>query len=181
MSDDSIPAAHTRREQHPAVSTMALLGFIALSVAVGVSGALTSYEHVGAGGWYAEAAKPEWTPPALWFSPIWTALYLLMSVAAWLVWRRRFELDVRPALAAYFVQLLLNAAWSPVFFSLTAEYGATALWWAFVLLVVLIIAVLFTIFRFWPLHRFAAALLVPYVAWLAFAAALNVWIAANFV
>jgi tryptophan-rich sensory protein len=85
---------------------------------------------------------------------------------------------VRPALLAYLVQLVLNAAWTPVFFALYPSWGVAALWTAFGIIVALIAAVLFTILRFWPVHRVAAVLLMPYLAWLVFASSLNVTIAA---
>jgi tryptophan-rich sensory protein len=102
-----------------------------------------------------------------------------MAVAAWLVWRRRQDGEVRPALVAYIVQLALNAAWTPVFFALYPVLGLPALWLAFGIIVVLIAAVIFTILRFWPISRLASVLLVPYLAWLIFASSLNVWVAAS--
>jgi tryptophan-rich sensory protein len=130
-------------------------------------------------GWYADADTAPWSPPDIVFGPVWTALYLMMAVAAWLVWRRRQDGEVRPALAAYIVQLALNAAWTPVFFALYPVLGVTALWLAFGIIVVLIAAVIFTILRFWPISRLASVLLVPYLAWLIFASSLNVWVAAS--
>jgi tryptophan-rich sensory protein len=173
---ETTPAAHSRRVTHPGVSTLVLLGFVLLAVAVGMGGALSTSDAVT--GWYAEADKPVWTPPSIVFGPVWTALYLMMAVAAWLVWRRRHEVDVRPALGAYFVQLLLNAIWTPVFFGLYPVIGLPALWLAFAIIVALFLAVLFTILRFWPIHRFAAVLLMPYLAWIVYASSLNVAIAA---
>lgn len=173
---ETTPAAHSRRETHPGVSTLVLLGFVLLAVGVGMGGALSTSDAVT--GWYADADKPFWTPPNIIFGPVWTALYLMMAVAAWLVWRRRHEVDVRPALLAYFVQLLLNTAWTPVFFGLYPVMGVAALWLAFAIIVSLFLAVLFTILRFWPIHRFAAVLLMPYLAWIVYASSLNAAIAA---
>lgn len=173
---ETTPAAHSRRETHPGVSTLVLLGFVLLAVGVGMGGALTTSDAVT--GWYADADKPFWTPPNIVFGPVWTALYLTMAVAAWLVWRRRHEVDVRPALLAYFAQLLINAAWTPVFFGLYPVMGVAALWLAFAIIVALFLAVLFTILRFWPIHRFAAVLLMPYLAWIVYASSLNAAIAA---
>lgn len=173
---ETTPAAHSRRETHPGVSTLVLLVFVLLAVGVGMGGALATSEAVT--GWYAAAEKPLWTPPNIVFGPVWTALYLMMAVAAWLVWRRRHGVDVRPALLAYFVQLLLNAFWTPVFFGLYPLIGVAALWLAFAIIVALFLAVLFTLLRFWPIHRFAAVLLMPYLAWIVYAASLNAAIAA---
>jgi tryptophan-rich sensory protein len=170
------PSAHARRETHPAVSILVLAGSVALAVGVGVAGSFATTSHVD--GWYADAEKAAWTPPDGVFGPVWTVLYVMMAVAAWLVWRRRHEVAVAPALIAYAVQLALNAAWTPVFFALYPTWGVAALWTAFGIIVALIAAVLFTILRFWPIHRGAAALLMPYLAWVVFASSLNVTIAA---
>lgn len=174
---DNAPRAHARAHANPVVSTLVLLGFIVLATGVGLAGSFATMEHVD--GWYADADKAPWSPPNVVFGPVWTALYVMMAVAAWLVWRRRHEGDVRPALAAYFVQLALNAAWTPVFFALYPVIGIAALWIAFGIIVILIAAVLFTILRFWPFSRLAAVLLMPYLAWLAYASSLNVWVAAS--
>lgn len=177
-SDTPLPApsAHARRETHPAVSILVLLGSVLLATGVGVVGSFATVAHVD--GWYADAEKAAWTPPDIVFGPVWTALYLMMAVAAWLVWRRRHETPVTSALVAYLVQLLLNAAWTPVFFALYPSWGVAALWTAFGIIVALIAAVIFTILRFWPIHRGAAILLMPYLAWIVFASSLNVTIAA---
>ena len=173
---DAAPAAHSRRETHPGVSTLVLLGFVLLAVGIGLGGAFATSAAVT--GWYADAEKPVWTPPNIVFGPVWTVLYLMMAVAAWLVWRRRHEVDVRPALAAYFVQLLINAAWTPVFFGLYPVLGVAALWLALAIIVALFLGVMFTILRFWPINRLAAVLLMPYLAWIVYAASLNAAIAA---
>lgn len=117
--------------------------------------------------WFAALTKPSWQPPNWLFGPVWTTLYLMMGIAAGLVWRRGPAPAVRDALAIYAVQLLLNALWTPVFF------GAHALGAALVVIVVLWIAIALTIVRFWSIHRVAAALLLPYLAWVSFATALN--------
>jgi tryptophan-rich sensory protein len=137
-----------------------LLPFVAAAV-----GALVG--PGGAGGWYASIAKPAWTPPSWVFGPAWTTLYLLMGVALWLVWTRS-EGDVRRrAVAAFGVQLALNAAWSPVFFGLH-EPG-----WAFLVIVLLWGAIVATVFLFLRTVRAAGLLLLPYLGWVTFAAALN--------
>lgn len=173
---DTAPRAHARRAGNPVLSTLALLGSIALATGIGLAGSFATMEHVD--GWYADASTAPWSPPNVVFGPVWTALYVMMAVAAWLVWRRRHEGDVRPALLAYGVQLVLNAAWTPVFFALYPAIGVSALWIAFGIIVALIAAVIFTILRFWPISRLAALLLAPYLAWLLYAASLNVWVAA---
>jgi len=169
------PPAHARRGPHPVLSALALLGSIALALGVGFAGSLATVSHVD--GWYADAEKAPWTPPDAVFGPVWTVLYLAMAVAVWLVWRRRRESAVAPALVAYAVQLALNAAWTPVFFALYPAWGVAALWTAFGIILALIAAVIVTILRFWPIHRGAAVLLMPYLAWVLFASSLNLTLA----
>lgn len=119
------------------------------------------------GEWYAALKKPPWNPPNWIFGPVWSALYTMMAVAAWLVWRRGgFKLNQLP-LSLFLTQLLLNALWSWLFFGLKNP----AL--AFVEIVLLWIAIGGTITSFWPRQRAAAWLLVPYLAWVSFAAVLN--------
>lgn len=119
------------------------------------------------GEWYEGLSKPTWTPPGWLFAPVWTALYGMMAVAAWLVWKRRGEAGVRWALLLFAVQLSLNGMWSWLFFGLEspgiAMVDIVALW----------VAILGTIIAFRRLSRVAATLLVPYLAWVSFAAALN--------
>jgi tryptophan-rich sensory protein len=101
-----------------------------------------------------------------------------MAVAAWLVWRRRTD-RTRPAMVAYAVQLLLNLAWTPMFFGLYPALGTAALWLALVIIVALIAAVVVTVLYFGPISRTAGLLLLPYVAWLVYATTLNAWAAFN--
>ncbi|MSR21830.1 MAG: tryptophan-rich sensory protein [Gemmatimonadetes bacterium] len=119
------------------------------------------------GEWYEELAKPTWTPSSWLFAPVWTALYGMMAVAAWLVWRRHGAKGARWPLLLFAVQLSLNSMWSWLFFGLespgVAMVDIVALW----------IAILGTTFAFWRLSRRAATLMVPYVIWVSFAAALN--------
>ncbi len=119
------------------------------------------------GGWYLTLRKPAWTPPNAVFGPVWSLLYLSMAVAAWLVWRRAGTPGARRALALFALQLLLNVAWSALFFSAHLP-GA-----AFAEIVLLELAILAAIVAFRPVSRAAAWLLVPYLLWVGFAAALN--------
>ncbi len=152
-------------------SIVALVLFLAASFAVAAFGAVTTTWAVD--GWYADAAKVSWTPPNWLFGPVWTLLYILMAVAAWLVWlRRRFEY-VTPALWLYGSQLVLNAVWTPIFFAGYTVIGPPALWVALVVIVLLDICVLATMLVFWPISRVAAVLLVPYLAWILYATTLN--------
>jgi translocator protein len=117
------------------------------------------------GDWYAGLDKPAWNPPGWLFGPVWTVLYAAMGVSAWLVWR--CGRDSRSALAPFFVQLALNAAWTPVFF------GMHEMGWAFAVILALWLAIAVTIAVFARHSRPAALLLLPYLAWVTFAAALN--------
>lgn len=116
------------------------------------------------GVWYAALQKPSWNPPAWLFGPAWTLLYTLMAVAAWLVWKR---VGFSRPLGLYFVQLALNAAWTPIFF------GAHQLGWALAEIVLLWSAILATLLSFSRVNRAAGWLFVPYLAWVTFATVLN--------
>lgn len=119
------------------------------------------------GAWYAALEKPAFNPPSWIFAPVWTTLYVLMGVAAWLVWRRAGFATARGALVLFAAQLGLNALWSYVFF------GAHRMGWALAEMGVLWAAILATILAFRRHSTLAAGLLVPYLAWVSFAAVLN--------
>jgi tryptophan-rich sensory protein len=119
------------------------------------------------GDWYAGLQKPAWNPPNWIFGPVWTALYMIMAVAAWLVWKRGGFAGQRVALSLFLIQLLFNALWSPLFFGL--RHPALA----FVDILLLWLALLGTVITFWKALPLAGALLVPYLAWVTFASALN--------
>ena len=112
------------------------------------------------------------------FGPVWTVLYTAMAVAAWLVWRKRSG-KTRRALSAYGIQLVLNLAWTPVFFALYPALGTPALWLGLAIIIALIAAVTVTVLYFGPISRTAGLLLLPYISWLVFAASLNWWAAAH--
>ena len=152
-------------------SALVLVAFLAISFGVAALGSLATIQNVD--GWYATAEKAAWNPPNAIFGPVWTLLYTLMSVAAWLVWRERKRVDVRPALTLYVVQLVLNALWTPVFFGLFPAIGGPALWIALAIILALDVLVLLTMLRFWPVRKAAAWMLVPYCAWVLFATTLN--------
>jgi tryptophan-rich sensory protein len=149
-------------------SILALAGFVVLTLTVSAIGAIATLPEIP--GWYAQLAKPSFTPPNWVFGPVWTTLYILMAIAAWLVWRDRAPARTR-ALAAWGVQLALNLAWSLLFF------GSHRIGLALAEIVLLLLAIAATIALFAPLSRVAAMLLVPYLAWVAYATALNfaVW------
>ena len=118
-------------------------------------------------GWYKALRKPAWTPPNWLFGPVWSLLYLGMGIAAWLVWRKLEAPGARLGLLLFATQLVLNVAWSGVFFALHrpgAAFGEVLLLW---------ISILATALAFWPLSRAAGWLLAPYLIWVSFAASLN--------
>jgi benzodiazapine receptor len=119
------------------------------------------------GDWYAHIAKPAWTPPGWLFGPVWGLLYLSMSVSAWLVWRQRSVAAVTLPLAFYLTQLALNGIWSWLFF------GRQWIGLALIDLVVLVILVAITAAMFLRVRRTAGYVLLPYLLWVSFAAALN--------
>ncbi len=133
-------------------------------VVAGVGGIFTANSvHT----WYPTLLKPVGTPPDFVFAPVWTILYVLIAISAWRVWQRRSEMIVTPALNRYFIQLALNAAWTPLFFGL--HWIAVAL----TDLVLLWFALLVTWRAFRRIDEKAATLLIPYALWSTFALYLN--------
>jgi tryptophan-rich sensory protein len=147
---------------------IALLLFLLATLLTAAIGGLATASSVE--DWYPGLIKPPWNPPAAIFGPVWTLLYAMMAVAAWQVWRRREAGDVRLALSLFGVQLALNALWSVLFFGLRQPGLAVAE------IVLLWLAIAATIRAFHPFSRVAAWLLLPYLAWVSFAAVLNVTI-----
>ena len=143
-------------------SAVALAGWVAVTFAAAAMGGLFL-----PGDWYVRLQKPAWNPPNWIFGPVWTALYTIMAVTAWLVWKRGGFAGQRRALLFFLLQLLFNALWSPVFFGLHLP-GL-----AFVDLALLWLALLATVTAFWKAHPLAGAMLLPYLAWATFAGALN--------
>ena len=151
----------------PSSRIRGLIGWLLLTMAAAGIGTLAS---VNADTLYGQLQQPAWAPPAWIFGPVWTLLYLMMAIAAWLVWRGGLHAN-RSALTLYGVQLVLNCLWSWLFFGW--RQGA----WAFVDIVILWILILATLVSFWRIRPLAGALLVPYLVWVSFATALNfaVW------
>ena len=156
---------------------LVLVAFLVIAYGVAALGSIATISQVD--GWYAEADKVAWSPPNAIFGPVWTVLYALMAVAAWLVWREkeRMPTEARRALTLYVIQLVLNAIWTPVFFGLFPFLGVAALWIAAVIIVAIDVAVLLTMLASWRVRKAAAVLLIPYWAWVLFATTLNVGIA----
>lgn len=141
---------------------LGLVGWLAVCFAVASLGAVFP-----PGEWYAALRKPTWNPPGWIFGPVWTALYTMMAVGAWLVWKRGgFRAQGRP-LGLFLAQLALNAAWTPLFFGLHRP-GL-----AFMEIVLLWLTIVATLLAFRRVSLTAAWLLAPYLAWVSFAGALN--------
>jgi benzodiazapine receptor len=140
-----------------------LAGWLLLAFAAAAIGGFASAQ---ARTFYGHLNQPGWAPPGWLFGPVWSVLYLLMGVAAWLVWRRRAASGVIAALGFFVVQLAANALWSWLFFA----WHRGALAFADIVLLWLLIAI--TLVMFWRVRPLAAALLLPYLAWVSFAALL---------
>ncbi len=145
---------------------MSLVVFMLCVVLVASTGAVFKPDA-----WYRALSKPSWNPPDWVFGAGWSVLYLLIAISGWRVWERAAADVVFLPMVAYSVQLLLNAGWSPLFFGLKRPD------WAFLELVCLWIAIVVNIAVFYPVDPLAALLLIPYLAWVTFAGALNlkVW------
>ena len=148
-----------------------VLGLLGWALLTFVAAGLGAWASANAGTFYAGLVRPAWAPPAWLFGPVWTTLYALMALSAWLVWRRRGFAGARSALALFIVQLAANALWSWLFFAWqrgALAFGEVLVLWA------LIAA---TIVAFQRIHALAAALLYPYLAWTTFACGLTfaVW------
>ena len=140
---------------------MRLLGWLAISFMPAMVGIRFPAPEV-----YARLEKPPWAPPAWLFGPVWTVLYAVMGVAAWLV-AHKTDARPRPALVLWSAQLVLNATWTPIFFGLKAP-GL-----ALVNIVLLWLAIVATVIAFLSKRTAAGMLLIPYLSWVTFAAALN--------
>jgi benzodiazapine receptor len=117
--------------------------------------------------WYEGLVKPSWQPPNWLFAPVWTFLYLTIAVSGWLVWRELGFADAAWPFVIYAVQLVLNGVWTPVFFGLRrtglALLDINLVW----------LSIVATIIAFYPISSLAGLLLLPYLAWVSFAAVLN--------
>jgi len=148
--------------------TLGLFGWLALAFATAAIGAVASIE---ASAFYAQLARPAWSPPGYVFGPVWSVLYALMGVSAWLVWRESAAKRRALALTLFVAQLGANALWSWLFFAW--HEGA----WAFADVLLLLAFIVAMIVAFWSVRRLAAILMLPYLAWVCFASALTwaVW------
>lgn len=138
---------------------------ILIAQAAGLIGSFFTVSSVGT--WYATLAKPMWNPPDWIFGPVWIALYTLMGMAAYIVWLQKNAQSVGIALSVYGAQLILNALWSILFFGLKNPS------FAFIEILILLAFILLTTILFWKINTWAGVLMLPYVAWVSFAAFLN--------
>lgn len=145
-----------------------LVGWLLLCFAASAVGAMASFQAQSI---YGLLTQPDWAPPAWLFGPVWTVLYVMMAISAWLVWRiDGFRVNSK-ALSLFLVQLLFNALWSWLFFAW--QQGL----WSFINIVLLWTLIVMTVLSFWRIHKLAGALLLPYLLWVSFATLLNlaVW------
>ena len=184
------PTSYRGRNARP--NWLALLAFILLALAAGALGAVfspgvatpavhgpgapaqgvvpaaaPSTMSTSSEAWYASLTKPAWTPPAAWFGPIWSLLYVLMGTAVWLIWSERYHPGRNVALFAYALQLVLNALWAPVFFGMKNIGGGLFL------IVALWLSLVWTLREFSVVRPAAAWLMLPYLTWVSSGVALN--------
>jgi translocator protein len=143
-----------------------LMVFIIICEGAGALGGFFTSRSVAE--WYPALTKPSFTPPSWLFMPVWTLLYFLMAVSAFLIWRIGLQSNgVKFALAVFIFQLAFNVAWSAVFFGMKSTIGGM------IVITLLWLAILFTIILFFRLSKISAALLIPYILWVSFASVLN--------
>ena len=142
-----------------------LVLFVLVCLGAGGLGATVTTPEID--GWYRTVVKPEWNPPDWVFGPVWTTLFVLMGISAWLVWKPAGFKEAATALSLFAVQLILNVAWSWIFF------GMHQIGWAVVEIVILWLAILATTVAFFRRSKAAVWLLMPYLGWVTFASVLN--------
>ena len=144
-----------------------ILGLVAWLIVCFIAAAIGSIASLNAENFYAQLVRPQWAPPGSVFGPVWSVLYALMAISAWLVWRIDGFGRTGSALLLFLVQLVVNALWSWLFFAW--KLGA----FSFAEIILLWVLILATVFVFWRVHKLAAVLLVPYLLWVSFASILN--------
>lgn len=155
----------TARHRDRTRDVIVLILFLAACLGVSAVGGAVTASSVGT--WYQLLQKPAFNPPDGIFAPVWTALYIMMAVAVWRVWRRHGLRGARRAMVLFALQLALNLAWSVLFFGLRLIGPALAE------ITLLFVAIVATAIAFWRHDRLAGLLLLPYAAWVAFASLLN--------
>jgi len=150
---------------NPLYQVIALVIFLVICFITAGIGSMATTPNIDS--WYKNLAKPSWTPPNWLFGPVWAILYITMAVSAWLVWRDAGLSKAAIPLALFALQLILNALWSWLFFG---SHNPSA---AMIEIAALWLAILATIIIFWKVTPLAGALMLPYIAWVTFASALN--------
>ena len=155
----------------PLTQRKQIVGLVAWLLVTFTAAVIGGAASIEAGPFYSKLVRPAWAPPAWIFGPVWTVLYVLMGIAAWLVWRVGGFRAARAELTLFLVQLGLNALWSWLFFGWQRgdlAFADILLLWALMV---------GTVIGFWRIRRLAGALLVPYLLWVSFAVVLNysVW------
>ncbi len=156
------------KEIKKSTQIIGLIGWLMLTfVAAAIGSAASSESDL----FYQQISRPEWAPPAWLFAPVWTILYILMGISAWIVWRVNGFRAAHIALSLFIIQLVLNALWTWIFF--VWKLGALA----FVEILILWALILCTAIAFWRVRVLAGIFLLPYLAWVSFASALTftVW------
>ena len=150
-------------------SILPLLVFILITLFAGFIGSLFTTPSIAS--WYAFINKPSFSPPNWLFAPVWSLLYILMGIAAFLVWQKRDNLKTKPALMFYGIQLILNTFWSIIFFGMHNP-GL-----AFLEIIILWTFILITLIKFYKINKTSGILFIPYFIWVSFASILNfaVW------
>jgi tryptophan-rich sensory protein len=152
------------KRKTPSSQFLSLLAWLGVSFSAAAIGAVASAR---AGEFYMQLVRPDWAPPAWLFAPVWSVLYLLIGIAAWLVWRERGLHGARLAMGLFIIQLAANALWTWLFFAW--RQGALA----FIEILLLLVLIVATLIAFWRVRPLAGVLLLPYLAWVAFATALT--------
>jgi len=146
-----------------------LVGSIAACYGAGAIGSVFTVSKIPT--WYTTLEKPAFTPPNAVFMPVWFTLYALMGVSIFIVWRKGLQTEgVKSAFILFWVQLVLNALWSVVFFGYESLIGG------FVIILSLGIILLITIIKFFKISKVAGGLLIPYISWIGIASSLNAWV-----
>ena len=144
---------------------LVLFGLIGFCLLVGMIGGISTSQQIET--WYQILNKPSWTPPNCIFAPIWTILYIIMGISVWLIFRKRDVYSTKSAFLFFVFQLLLNAAWSHLFFGMQNPFAG------FIDILVLWVAILATIKSFLKVSKLAAVLMIPYFVWVSYATCLN--------
>jgi benzodiazapine receptor len=144
---------------------------VSLLITQGIAATASLFTISQIPGWYRTLNKPSFNPPNWLFGPVWTVLYIMIAIAAYMVWQRRVGNPLfSKARISYFVQLLLNFSWSAVFFGMHQIVGGL------VVIALLIVSIVINIYYFSKFSKAAAWLLVPYLLWVSFASVLNLYI-----